>query len=731
VHEPDVNSTPRLGEALVLTPSNHSFPSARSVQPLSPEDQLAFSGDPPPLDVVLESFKNSITQQWQSLVNSYFPTQNSAGHSHLRAQTIVAQQTPVFQTPQVQNIITRTQPTKRRYTEFQEQGGFSAYSAPSKRQSTIPIGDEWRLRLKSPPGTPSLWALPEVRPCGRPKAVRRGYQSIGTIETPQRLSPFHRTLPTNIQREDDEDELVSMGSEELKQEADDSETELAELEMPLDDTATPSCDGFEDVSPKTHHCTDGARDIADDIDLTELTIAQRTFNNQPPDSTQGIEGTREESSVSTQNLKTTTPGLRGGPNRARVDSSREMSGNKKTSRSFITQSRRESVDSVDETDMVTPSSVRSTTRGYIHGGGRMTDRKKKQRTLFIQAVPLAEISLPQTTRPYIAPPILPSCRPIEPQAFTNSPPTSLQAAHQSSKRRMSTLDAEHKQIGVQTGHSQITQPRGPGRPPKATQKPTLEVDAIQVTTSGLESEFVTVNDRAELDRTIQPRRRGRPRKSSALESAPKGENFRPGSVRLELEEAVVGTRIDHDQITQPRRRGRPRKSDPRPGTTVKGSHCDFISTPMDRTVRPRKSDPGPILDIEQQVSHGQISSTPRHRGAGRPYKSPWTLQDDTRLIHVITVQKLSFQKAHRANLFPGKTHSSLVHRYYRVLCGPIKQIKKWSNTSQECRNCHAEFIPAKKTANGAPDPICAACSLKAKGHGGEQHPPEHDSHSIT
>jgi hypothetical protein len=640
VEEPVLASTSGIEAAHtpLLSPSaNGPFLPAQSRR-LSSTDQPDFAGGPPPLDVILESFKDSITQQWQTLVNSYFPSHIPTSAPSSRIQTIEPHQTPSFYNAPAHGLVTRTQPNKRRYSEFQEQGDAVAYSAPPMRNLAIPshsTGDVQRLRLKSPPGTPSLWAIPEARPVGRPRGSlscnsrsRLGPGgSIMEAQEPYRSSPHHRLPSTASQSDQDEDELfvpdsMDSDSEDLMQEFDDSGTLQGELEKADHEFETLQNDAEPTVHENQASIPALARDGSEEFVPDTIDYEERTYSNL-------------------ETIESRTSG-----------------------RSRIVQSRRDSLDGDDEYNATPPPAVKPATHRHLHssGGPISAERKKKPRALYIQALPSPKASPLDFHRRSItsvvpAPARSKAHNPAPKSPVVYQKPSSVSKPSQITERRKSDPGVDSAPSASQAEHNPVSRPRG----------------------------------------------RGRPRKSD-------GPNPR-------RDEAADSVEAESHQMPPPRRRGRPRKSDLSVQIAVEKSPPTPIDASDRENLRPRPSVPGPSHDIQGNP----VPLQPRQ--IGRPYTSPWEVEDDIRLIDMITVQKLSLQKVYDSNLFPGKTIPGIVHRYYRVLGGPVRQVRPCSNPSMNCENCHVEYTPSKRVKLTV-DKLCIACRLYAKAHGGQQRPLE-------
>jgi hypothetical protein len=675
----------------ILVPSTNS--ASLPAQPIHPTrtERLDVPEGPPPLDVVLESFKNSITQQWESLVNSYFPNQSPANALYARSHT-TATPTPTLRTPPAQSLATKTQQVKRRYADFQEVVQTNTYSEPSKRRSAVPThstGDERRLRLKSPLNTPSLWAVPEIRPVGRPRGP-------ASAKSRSRPTPFHnppkvRTQTSSLCRkspsigdggDEIEDELavgdlIGLHSAEMKQKSGYSRTSQEEMEWPRHGVQIPINDGdhaLDGIASTIRHSSEDAFPSAlddpndrgvynDDIDHfgspepspapSEAYLATKlAVENVFQDDQSQVILTRPLATP--QKDTRSTPLSRGGHIQKRVDSSRKSTESRASGSRLVSQPRQQSIGSIEE-PAVTPTKLleRATTMESLSSSGSR-ERRKKDRTLFIQGSSLPRPGLLKV-HPTVAESVAAAAGRINPYQVASKPAFNNQAAHHESALNLPPIEHQLPDPGIHH----------------------MEDDQIPRT-----------------------KHRGRPRKSDS---------------RLD---PLMG-----EHAPQPRPRGRPRKSDPGPTTALQDSPRE-PSTATDRQTRRSRH-----LESGQRSETKEITIS-QPRTIGRPYTSPWDLEDDKRLVDVITVQNFSFQKAYDCNLFPGKTIPALVHRYYRVLGGPLKQVKEWSNSPRECENCHIEYRPGKRV-NLSVDALCVVCSLYRKAHGGTQRPLGSDGLSTT
>jgi hypothetical protein len=788
----------------VPLPSNSSpFVPAQSIQ-LSPTEPPDFAGGHPPLDVVLESFKNSITQQWQSLVNSYFPTHTPTSAPDPRIQSLAPHQTPAFHNSPTRSLLTRTQPTKRRYSEFQEQGEAVAYSASPKQYST---GSVQRLRVKSPLDTPSLWAVPEVRPVGRPRGRPRGdavpevrpvgrprgrprgdavfevrpvgrprgrprgdavfevrpvgrprgrprgdavpeirpvgrprgrprgdaipevrpvgrprgrprgnavpeirpvgrprgrprgdqrlhfvpSRSAMEARRPHSLSPRRRQLSTASQSDGDEYELTTDDNtdsdpEELKQESDDYETPRNEAGIPdrgvetLSNDAgpsgreyqgpapTPPRDNLPDMTLQAVERREQLEDADDDIDL----IGHPQPSPSPlrisfVTSVRDVESPSMQISNTAREPLIATPMSKRRLHQERIDSHREPIKDRMCNRGFLVQSRQDSVDNAEETtSMPSPVTMSAGHRQlYSSDGATVIERIKKPRALFIQALPSPKLRPSEDSRARAAFAVPAAERPKAQHISPNAPVAHQKANNVSSNQRQ-TPERRKSDSGVFYISS-------------STQKEPIQT----------------------------------------YRSHPHAEMRKPDTPRNGQNHPTSDTQAGPDQLPPRRGRGRPRKSDPGVQKAVEESSPEATGGFRLRAPRARKS------DYELSYKLQDPTNTLQSRHHGRPYTSPWDLEDDMRLIDMVMVQKLSLQKAYSSNLFPGKTLPALVHRYYRVLGAPVRQVRQSSNPPMICENCHVEYIPSKRVKSIV-DTLCIVCQLYAKAHGGKKRTFESD-----
>ncbi|KAF2432889.1 hypothetical protein EJ08DRAFT_100419 [Tothia fuscella] len=200
----------RLSSSSVVSPTPAHHPLAEERTPVAGSgSHITVPGEPPRLDAAIETFTASITQQWHALVNSYFPTQ-TASNAQPHVQAIAPVQIPAFYTPPVRSKIGRPQLSKRRYSDIsgQPEPALSRSISASRQSLTSEsTGDGKRLRLRSPPETPSLWAtgsgkgrrLPGYHPKTTPQSRR----------VPRQPSPRISSILSLL--EDEEDELAAEG----------------------------------------------------------------------------------------------------------------------------------------------------------------------------------------------------------------------------------------------------------------------------------------------------------------------------------------------------------------------------------------------------------------------------------------------------------------------------------------------------------------------------------------
>jgi hypothetical protein len=624
-------------------------------------------------------------------VNSYFPNQSPASASYPRSYTTTTL-SPTHRTLSVQNLATKPQQAKRRYADFQEVGQGDSYSVHSKRHSGITThstGDERRLRLKSPCDTPSLWAVPEVRPVGRPRGRVSAkpdshpvpFQSVPEARAHTSLL-CQRSPSIVIDGDDTDDELaveesIALQSEETKQDSIYSVDSEEEMDLPNHDVKGTTNDDeltFDDAASTIRHRSKDAFPSAlddpddleasdDEVNLFGISKTLPALSDEHQATTQAVENISQAHQsrnvlpgpMATPKRSTTSfPLPNGRCIQSRVDSSRKSIESRTSGQDFIVRPPQQLLGGTEELAITPTNVLEGSIRKQTLSSGGSTGRRKKPRALFIQGLSAPRTSLLKV-HPTVAESVAAAAGRLNPYQTASKTATDNQATLSASAMKLPTTE------------SPLPDPR-----------------------------LHYASD----DQMSQTRRQGRPRKSDS---------------RLE--------HLLYDDAPRSRGRGRPRKSDPAPSVAFEESPIGLLTATDPSIIRSRNSE-------SRRPFETKDSTTSHPRTHGRPYNSPWDLEDDIRLIDLITVQKFSFQKVYDSNLFPGKTIPAIVHRYYRVLGGPVKQVKKWSNPPRECENCHIEYRPGKRVKSSA-DTLCIACSLYAKAHGGRQRPFGSDRLSIT
>jgi hypothetical protein len=781
-----VASGSSLPPGTTTTPSpSHLLPLQQSTYCTSPAFHATIPREPPQLDAVLESFKQSISQQWQSLVDSYFPTQTTPNATYPRVQSMTPSHTPAVYTPPVQNLMTRTQPAKRRFMDMTNPiEASSSRSAPTNREvlvSSERTGDLKRLRLRSPPGTPSLWAAPVVRKRGRPRGTTsmHRYQNLESQQTrtpskrSQRISSIISLLG------DSEDELTTGGgparTDEVKYERGASELPILqdgiipgqtgapmegrEISIHTTEISRGTSPGLGNGADRSTHF-DNLVDIADDdrMDPTyvepenaegpargtpsaptesikrrrsskiqgSLARKRRRSNSIDWEQQASIDAITDDRYISTHQFRTASQapmnsrhmtleeqdravGMESDKCREKSQSAQSYTGTtsnagRPANRPYLDKGtagiKRSSANSAkipslsrsqsSETQLLTTATPsRGGSPAETHSSGCMSGRRmKKQRSLLIQSSSGVTGNIPSRITPF---PVKVSLPPspdhtkarVERLEETegNRPGEGAMIAGLAEYRQSSAapadIDRNHPPDDVEAArcHGGKHQEDPHSLDEGMTMLSHAPVRISQSSGPSLELGYKS-RDATVVHRTGQ-------RSPEATKEAPA--------------ESVL---FDIRQSSRFRKSGFPVDED-----AVDDSLNLEVLLPRTSTPRPETPSRNPLM-----TALGQ----PRKSNAGRRPKPGWTVENDAKLVHMVTVQKLSWAAIVDSREFPDKTYGNLLHRYYKELGGPLKKkFHKLSNSSRECENCHASYIPSKRLDH-AVDPLCISCSMHAR-----------------